>query len=365
MPFCSVLHNHVCVRLPGNYATCCYWNKDYTRFSDNPNKYFTSIDKSYNNYYNSELHQEIIQVMNVDGSWHPGCQKCKNLEDAGLESIRTNVNKNLPSDGIRFMQISLSNHCNFACKTCDSRSSSTIKKMVDVDPRLRQWFFQSNLTTDIDVYKMFNEVDLSNLEMIELLGGEPFVDPQTEHFLNYLTSTLENIKLKVHTNTSFFPKKLVPLLAKIKDIELHLSIDAWHPSIEYCRLGSNFDVIKSVTQKWIDFAKQYNNTTITMFPAVSVFNVCYLKDTIKAAEQLNIDFDYVIVEHPKHLNINALPEQYVSSIKNKYNEKFFKAYKHDAEQFSVLKDFIKDTDGAQGKFLKDYIPDLAKYIEGE
>ena len=367
MPYCSVLHNHMCIKLPGRYAPCCYWNKDYTRFADNPKKYFTYIDKPFKEYYKSELHQDVIQVMNIDGEWHPGCQKCKNLEDDGLRSLRTAVNEHLTSEAIKFMQISLSNHCNFACKTCDSRSSSTIKKMVDVNPELKKWFWESNLTTDIEIYKIFQEVDLNSLEMIEFLGGEPFVDPQTTKFLNYMLSNskLKDVRFKVHTNTSLFPKKLIPILSKMKSIDLHLSIDAWHPSIEYGRLGSNFDVIKKVTQQWIEFAKQYNNTNITMFTTVSVFNVGYMKQTIEAAKDLGIQFKYERVEHPRHLNINALPESYVDSIKDDYNKKFFKNYKFDQQQFDNLKDFLKDTDGAQGKYLKDYIPELAKYFEGE
>jgi hypothetical protein len=31
--------------------------------------------------------------------------------------------------------------------------------------------------------------------------------------------------------------------------------------------------------------------------------------------------------------------------------------------FDDLKDFLKDTNGAQGKYLKDYLPDLAKYVQ--
>ena len=43
MPYCNVLNNHVCIRLPGRYAPCCYWSKDTTKFQDNPKKYFTTI----------------------------------------------------------------------------------------------------------------------------------------------------------------------------------------------------------------------------------------------------------------------------------------------------------------------------------
>jgi len=68
MPFCSVLHNHVCVRLPGNYAPCCYWNKDYTRFSDNPNKYFTSIDKSFRT-NNSEFNLDEKRLIELNEVW--------------------------------------------------------------------------------------------------------------------------------------------------------------------------------------------------------------------------------------------------------------------------------------------------------
>lgn len=367
MPYCNVLNNHVCIRLPGRYAPCCYWNKDTTKFQDNPNKYFTTIDKPFKEYIASELHQDVIRVMNKEGDWHPGCRKCKHLEDAGLPSMRQKINENLPGKNIQYMQISLSNHCNFACKTCDSRSSSTIMKMVDANPELEKWFYKSDLIKSTNLEKVFEDIDLSDLVVIEFLGGEPFVDPQTTNFLNYLLehSNLSNVRFKVHTNTSFFPKKLVPILAQMKRIDLHLSIDSWHPSVEYSRLGSNFEVIKQVAKQWIDFSKKYKNTHIKLFPTVNVFNVQYLQQTKQAAEELGIDFGFEWVEHPKHLNINALPESYVESIKDDYNKIFFKAYKHDAEQFNILKQFLKDTDGAQGKFLKDYIPDLAKYFEGE
>jgi MoaA/NifB/PqqE/SkfB family radical SAM enzyme len=305
--------------------------------------------------------------MNEEGDWHPGCRKCKHLEDAGLPSMRQKINENLPGKNIQYMQISLSNHCNFSCKTCDSRSSSTIMKMVDANPELEKWFYKSDLIISTDFEKVFEDIDLSDLEVIEFLGGEPFVDPQTTNFLNYLLehSNLSNVRFKVHTNTSFFPKKLVPILAQMKRIDLHLSVDSWHPSVEYSRLGSNFEVIKQVAKQWIDFSKKYKNTHIKLFPTVNVFNVQYLQQTKQAAEELGIDFGFEWVEHPKHLNINALPESYVKSIKDNYNEKFFKNYKFNQQQFDDLKDFLKDTDGAQGKFLKDYIPDLAKYFEGE
>lgn len=367
MPYCNVLNNHVCIRLPGRYAPCCYWSKDTTKFQDNPKKYFTTIDKPFKEYIASELHQDVVKVMNEDGDWHPGCIKCKNLEDAGLPSIRQKINERLPDKNIQYMQISLSNHCNFACKTCDSRSSSTIMKMVDANPELAKWFHKGELITNTDYKKVFDNIDLKNLQLIEFLGGEPFVDPQTTNFLNYLLehSDLSNVTFKVHTNTSFFPKKLVPILAQMKRIDLRLSVDSWHRSVEYSRLGSNFEIIKKVTNQWIEFSKQYKNTYITLFPTVNAFNVKYLKMTKEAAEELGISFGYEWVEHPKQLNLNALPESYVDSIKDDYNKKFFKTYKFNQQQFDDLKDFLKDTDGAQGKYLKDYLPDLAKYIKGE
>jgi organic radical activating enzyme len=365
MPQCNILTNHICVRLPGRYSPCCYWNKDYTQFADNPKKYFTTVDKSYTEYFNSELHQDVLQVMNTNGDWHAGCTKCKYLEDNGLPSLRTIGNEH-SADHIVYLQISLSNHCNFACKTCDSRSSSTIMKMVNANPELSKWFNTSNITK-ADVYKMFQDVDLSKLKVIEFLGGEPFVDPQTTVFLNFLLSqdALSHVRFKVHTNSSFFPKKLVPILSKMKKIDLHLSVDAWHPAVEYIRLGSNFNTIKQVTNKWIEFSKEYKNTEITLFPTISSLSIPFVKSTVVAAKELGILHDVEFVHKPDQFQLGALPSKYVESIKDDYNSQYFNNYVYNEDYFKLLQAFVKDTDGAQSKFLKDYIPELDKYIKGE
>jgi organic radical activating enzyme len=364
MPHCKILTNHICVRLPGYFKPCCYWNKDYGNFSNERDQ--IPLSAGFKNYYSSDLHQSVIQTMNVDGGWDPGCAKCKEIEESGLESMRQKANKD-PESGITWMQISLSNFCNFACKMCDTRSSSTISKLVQNNPSLGKWFHSVQFTQETDVAKIFDNVDLSKLNMIEFLGGEPFVDPQTTKFLNYLDSKdiLNNITFKVHTNTSFFPKKMEKQLSKLKHIDLRLSVDTWNKKIEYIRLGSNFDTIQSVTHQWVEYRKKYNNCNITIFPTIGALTLDSLKDTIQTAEKLDIGFDYEYLDLPEHLNRNALPEEYVESIRDKYNDRFLNNYKFDESKFIKLKEFISDTDGTQGKFLKDYYPLLAKYIEGE
>lgn len=359
-----MLTNHICIRLPGNFKPCCYWNKDYGNFSNERDQ--IPLSAGFNNYYNSNLHQSLIQKMNVEGEWDPGCAKCKEIEDSGLESLRQKANQD-PLDGITWMQISLSNFCNYACKMCDSRSSSTISKMVEADPSLEKWFNGVQFTPHTDVEDMFNNVDLSNLTMIEFLGGEPFVDPQTTKFLKFLETKniLKNITFKVHTNTSFFPKKLVPRLSKLKRIDLRLSVDAWNKKVEYIRLGANFNIIQEVTLQWLQYKTEYKNCDITIFPTIGALTLDSMKDTITAAEKIGVGFDYEFLDLPEHLNRNALPVEYVESIRDEYNDRFLNNYVFEESKFIKLKEFIKDTDGTQGKFLKDYYPKLHKYIKGE
>jgi hypothetical protein len=148
MPQCKILTNHVCVRLPGYFKPCCYWNKDFGKFSNIDDQ--IPLSSGFTKYYNSNLHQSLIQTMNVEGNWDLGCAKCKEIEDSGLESLRQKANAD-PETGITWMQISLSNFCNYACKMCDSRSSSTISKMVQNDPSLEKWFNSSQFTQETNI----------------------------------------------------------------------------------------------------------------------------------------------------------------------------------------------------------------------
>ena len=365
MPHCKVLTTHVCLRLPGYFSPCCYWDKDGTAFSNDDDR--TMVNEGFNTYFHGALHQDVIETMNIKGEWHQGCIKCKNIEDAGLPSMRVKVSEEPVENKISWMQINLSNFCNYACKMCDTRSSSTISKLVENNPELKKWFREPSYTTDTDFKKVFEDVDLSNLNYVDLIGGEPFVDPQTVKFFEFLDerNVIQNVKLNVHTNTSFFPVKLVKYLKKFKKLNVKFSVDVYNETIEYIRLGSNFDNIQNVINQWKSFANENKNVRLVLFATLGVLTLEKLKDTITAAENLNIEFDWEWIEHPAHMNRNALPEEYVKEIIDDYNKPYLNNYKFEQEKFDSLKAFIKDTDGLQGKYLKDYLPRLAKYIEGE
>jgi len=91
MPHCKVLTTHVCLRLPGYFSPCCYWDKDGTAFSNDDDR--TMVNEGFNTYFHGALHQDVIETMNIKGEWHQGCIKCKNIEDAGLPSMRVKVSE--------------------------------------------------------------------------------------------------------------------------------------------------------------------------------------------------------------------------------------------------------------------------------
>ena len=365
MPRCNILKNGVTVRLPNHFKPCCYWNKDYTRFEDNPKKYFTTVDRGYNEYYNSEIHQELLSVMGEDSDeWHPGCQKCKHEENIGKRSLREKANDFPVTDSIYYMQLSLNNFCNLLCRTCDTRSSTAISRLVEANPELSQYWLEPAPQIALNVHDIFADLDLSKLGLIELLGGEPFVHPQTTDLLNLLLEqeVLQNVTLKVHTNATFFPKKLVPLLSKLKNIDLRLSIDGYHPGVEYIRLGADWATLKDVTEQWVNFANEYGNTQVCLFQTVSSLSVHLVKHTVYAAEAMGITHDYELVDAPFHMNVRALPTEYVNSIRDNHNALFLNKHTHNPEYYKQLKKFIADTDGIKGKYLHDCLPELVPFL---
>ena len=82
-------------------------------------------------------------------------------------------------------------------------------------------------------------LDLSELNYLKLIGGEPFINDSYIDILKNLK--LENLELALITNNSVFPDKWIEFILKVKTLNLHISIDGVYEVGEFVRLGMNFE----------------------------------------------------------------------------------------------------------------------------
>ena len=143
------------------------------------------------------------------------CSYCINDEKIGKQSRRTGEiirrgNVASPSVGPKYIEITMEYTCNNACMICSQARSSLWKKYTDVDQR-------EDLThaVDQDVYQLLENLDLSQLDHITIMGGEPLLTDRHVTLLRTLERRgvdLGKIELWYNTNGTCRVERTVSLL---------------------------------------------------------------------------------------------------------------------------------------------------------
>ena len=93
---------------------------------------------SFTDYKQSDFYQSVIHDM-TDG-WAEGCKKCMKEEQRGHNSLREQMNKNFSgTTDLEYIEISLSNKCNLACKMCAPTYSTLWNKLVEQNSQLKKY----------------------------------------------------------------------------------------------------------------------------------------------------------------------------------------------------------------------------------
>lgn len=213
----------------------------------------------------------------LKGKWPGrGCEHCKSTEDAGghsdrqssldmpgvtapkeLEQDRTAVNVT-PTQ----LEIYFSNTCNLKCVYCNSKFSSTI----DNENRIHgEWVYgdqtalgghlylpgkieiNPNIEEDTDKLFAWLQEHLHELNKLMILGGEPFLQKETERMIQLLESKANpELTLVIFSNLTVDPVRVQVWLArmwklveqgKLRHIQVVGSLDCWGPQAEYVRNG--------------------------------------------------------------------------------------------------------------------------------
>ena len=176
--FCMAPFTHIQLNPYGEINPCCIFDKRIYQKYD-------SLFQAFNSPENKDLRSKMIKDERIEG-----CEKCYRDDEIGKSSYRKNFNskydkKYIQNPKIKELEFSASNLCNFKCMDCNYKFSSAIDGKVS-----------RNSLPDLD---------LSELEDLKILGGEPFMDPLYLELFNNLK--IENINLMIVTNNSIFPNE--------------------------------------------------------------------------------------------------------------------------------------------------------------
>ena len=258
-------------------------------------------------FHNTKEKLEARQRM-LEGKWPgKGCEHCKNIEDAGGFSDRQlhlkhpgilpppelETNETAINVTPRTLEIYFSNLCNLKCMYCTPSFSSSIntenakfgqfsKDGIVIPGKI-------SITPDHALLKekLFTwlEHNIDKLHKILILGGEPFIQPETEKLFDFLeTKKLPDLTIVAFSNLTVEHnkfKKRLSRLQKLKDdksieqIQIVGSIDCWGEQAAYIRNGlnlelfeKNFEFLVNETDHLLNINSVITPLTIKTMPAL-------------------------------------------------------------------------------------------------
>ena len=275
--FCSDIHNNLSITLSNkgvSLGPCCW-------YKDSP----IMVDKIWD-------HKKLIEIRkeNKDNILSlTGCSQCIYMENNGGISRRTGVNQYYNSrvtdlTGPRGLEISIDYTCNLACIYCQPSLSTQWRLELGTDKNK----FPVRLS-ELDITKLLDKIDLTNLDNIHFYGGDPLFTNTHEFILNYIDKRvgLRSIYVWYNTNGTLRVKpRVFDLWNKCRLIKLYFSIDDIGPRFEYLRYGAVWQEVEDN----ILWYKEHSpvNVMFAIQPTINCLNLYYHQELIKWKQQ-NID----------------------------------------------------------------------------
>jgi sulfatase maturation enzyme AslB (radical SAM superfamily) len=221
-------------------------------------------------------------------------------------------------------------------------------------------------------------VDLSHLQHVKILGGEPFITPNFEKFIDYLIERADptQICIEIATNGTKIPKKsVVKKLNKFRLLNINISLDSYSKANDYQRVGSSYLTTFNNTKIYETLFKR---AEFIFHSVTSILTANYLSETMNFLhEEHNYYVSADFVRYPEHLSLLHAPPEYIEWVlkhntthpraekllksftsKSVYNEIHWKAFLSITAKLDVFyKTKLEDYNKPLFDFLK-----LHKYI---
>lgn len=332
--YCGVTYKELYINHTGRFRNCCiqtqgYGEKGFLK-SQNPNEWFAKQ-------YDLNLVREDLQ----SGSRNPSCSKCWNLEDKGHNSYRMNWNRSTyyaasTTPEIEIIDFRLGNQCNLQCRICNPMWSDQLGKSYQLAKdkgifnSVNQSFTEGTIKPSSEVMEDLIGFCLRtpSLKEIKFAGGEPFVMPEVEYFLNRMIQEgRNNLTVSFLTNTTTAKESTIELLKQFKKVIMQCSIDGIGEDIEFQRFPCKWLVIERNFRKFVDCGFE-----VSLTPCWSQLNALGVVDFLNWASEFdNVHVAYNEVTNPTYLDYKLIPLKHrtatIEAIKNcKFPKRMHKDY---------------------------------------
>lgn len=328
---CKAPWTHLRLETDGRIKPCSSF---FGEIIDRP---LTTIQKDFDG-----IEFQGFRELQSKGKFIEECKECQIDSELGNPSHRDYWNTKyatVTEPKIRELELCLSNKCNFRCISCNSYFSD---RWYDFEIELKTEGVNMDFLHGLAPSKQLNsffdleDLDVSELKLLRMIGGEPFLEHRFLHVFEYFKShgVIGQMELFVNTNNSIWPTKswfdYINLFDKLTVV---LSIDGVGKMGEFIRYGMKFDRFENNLKKWLSYCSENPNRKIAYnilahnFSILGVFDVIDWIKTIDitVAENVNsgIKDDGISVDlilGPQHMTLQKLPEDTKNIIREKIQD---------------------------------------------
>ena len=378
--YCVLPFNSVSISATGEIRQCC--NAGHTP----SHTYITNYDV--NGIINNSFIQGIRQSF-IEDKKHSQCDRCWKMEDQGSQSFRhvannnkeynikggiTNTKKVIGFDDIQYIDITLGNKCNLACRMCNWTSSSLLaKQLIQLGKHNGPVDLELDQESKDKVLNLFRKS--TNLKSVYMLGGEPLINPFHDEILDLLIETGQAKDISIHYNTNLQVNKIEDYLEKwnyFKRIIVQASIDGCEEVYDYIRWPGNWNKVYKNLLTLVEKSdnKQIYVSISTTIQNINAMNIPKLIEMCQRIQGKEIPFFFIPVVGsstldimPKHVlskaisTLETLPVIHRVPIHDLLTN-YRSAYKKEITQESVIKFFEEQKmfDKIRNQNLFDTIP---------
>ena len=285
--FCVLPFSSVSIGADGKLRQCC---------SSGSPGFQTDVDSAPVELFINNIDIIDIRKSFIEDIQHPKCQRCWDMEKDGGRSFRywnniadyglistipINKNEIISFEDIQYLDITLGNKCQLACRMCNPNSSSLLAKQLKiVGEHTGPEFIELSRETKNKILDFISKS--VNLNTIYMLGGEPLINEFHDEIVDLLirTDRAKKIKLRYSTNLQVDLEKNLDAWAKFREIDCSISIDGSKNIYEYIRWPGRWDKVFKNILKLKDYRKEYPNFISGIHMTVQNLNAANIYDTI-------------------------------------------------------------------------------------
>lgn len=254
-------------------------------------------------------YQEKLSQLDIEKT----CRYCIEMEEQGGNwSHRMDFNAKDPNEIVA--SISFDNLCNLKCITCSPINSSQLaielKNPVE-KKRFTSIHKKEPVKTEF-LKKMLTDATISSLR-IEILGGEPLINPAVYNFLDWLVEQpyASVTSVNITTNGTTYDDRFTKYITYLRGFTIQLSVDGVEDTFEYIRYGAKFNTLNEVADKFYGLRELYpDKFNLSFNYTLSWMNSLHIAEFFKWIHDKYPKVPHIFVtklEWPYQYPINILP----------------------------------------------------------